>query len=105
CRVAEAAIRVLTDAATAEFERIHGQVPGGELLIVGYGRLGGGVLTHASDLDVVFLFTGDHAAESDGGLRLGATLYFNRLAQRVIVALSVPTAEGALYEVDTRLRP
>ncbi|QYU71124.1 hypothetical protein J4558_19865 [Leptolyngbya sp. 15MV] len=36
---------------------------------------------------------------------MGATLYFNRLAQRVGAALSVPTAEGALYEVDTRLRP
>jgi len=104
-RVAQAAIQVLTRAATAEFERIHGKVPGGELVIVGYGRLGGGVLTHASDLDMVFLFTGDHAAESDGGRPLGATLYFNRLAQRVIAALSVPTAEGALYEVDTRLRP
>ena len=105
CRVAEAAIRVLTRAATSEFERIHGMVPGGELLIVGYGRLGGGVLTHASDLDVVFLFTGDHSSESNGTRPLGATLYFNRLAQRVIAALSVPTAEGALYEVDTRLRP
>lgn len=104
-RVAEAAIAVLARAATAEFERVHGQVPGGELLIVGYGRLGGGVLTHASDLDVVFLFTGDHATESNGDRPLGATLYFNRLAQRVIAALSVPTAEGALYEVDTRLRP
>ena len=104
-RVAQAAIQVLTRAATAEFERVHGKVPGGELVIVGYGRLGGGVLTHASDLDMVFLFTGDHAAESDGNRPLGATLYFNRLAQRVIAALSVPTAEGALYEVDTRLRP
>ncbi len=105
CRVAEAALSVLADAATAEFERVHGKVPGAELLIVGYGRLGGGVLTHASDLDVVFLFTGDHSAESDGGRPLGATLYFNRLAQRVVAALSVPTAQGALYEVDTRLRP
>src|SRR5262249_8214673 len=31
--------------------------------------------------------------------------YFNRLATRVINALSVQTAAGALYEVDTRLRP
>ena len=105
CRVAEAALTVLTRAATAEFERVHGKVPGGELVIMGYGRLGGGALTHASDLDLVFLFTGDHGAESDGARPLGATLYFNRLAQRVIAALSVPTAEGALYEVDTRLRP
>lgn len=104
-RVAEAALTTLADAATAEFRRAHGSVAGGDLLVMGYGRLGGGMLTHASDLDVVFLFTGDHGAESDGERPLGATLYFNRLAQRVIAALSVPTAEGALYEVDTRLRP
>lgn len=104
-RVAEAALAVLANAATAEFERVHGRIPGGALVIMGYGRLGGGALTHASDLDLVFLFTGDHSAESDGARPLGATLYFNRLAQRVIAALSVPTAEGALYEVDTRLRP
>ncbi len=104
-RVAEAALQVLVDATRAEFERVHGRVPGGELLILGLGRLGGGALTHASDLDLVFLFTGDHATESDGARPLGATLYFNRLGQRVVAALSVPTAEGALYEVDTRLRP
>ncbi len=105
CRVAEAALAVLAEAATAEFERVHGRIPGGELVIMGYGRLGGGALTHASDLDLVFLFTGEHSAESDGPRPLGATLYFNRLAQRVIAALSVATAEGALYEVDTRRRP
>jgi glutamate-ammonia-ligase adenylyltransferase len=104
-RIAEAAVRVLTDAAVEEFERQHGKVPGGELVILGLGRLGGGALTHASDLDLVYLFTGDHAAESDGRRPLGATLYFNRLSQRVTAALSVPTAEGALYEVDIRLRP
>jgi glutamate-ammonia-ligase adenylyltransferase len=104
-RVAEAALAVLADAARQEFEAVHGRVPGGELVVLGLGRLGGGALTHASDLDLVFLFTGDLAAESDGKRPLGATLYFNRLAQRVIAALSVPTAEGALFEVDTRLRP
>lgn len=104
-RTAEAALAVLTAATVNEFERTHGAVPGAALVIVGLGRLGGGALTHASDLDIVFLFNGDHAAESDGTRPLGATLYFNRLAQRVIAALSVPTAEGALYEVDTRLRP
>ncbi|MDP3906608.1 bifunctional [glutamine synthetase] adenylyltransferase/[glutamine synthetase]-adenylyl-L-tyrosine phosphorylase [Novosphingobium sp.] len=104
-RVAEAALTVLADATVAEFERAHGRIAGGELVTLGLGRMGGGALTHASDLDLVFLFTGDHASESDGRRPLGATLYFNRLAQRVSGALSVPTAEGALYEVDTRLRP
>ncbi|MDE2561295.1 MAG: bifunctional [glutamine synthetase] adenylyltransferase/[glutamine synthetase]-adenylyl-L-tyrosine phosphorylase [Sphingomonadales bacterium] len=104
-RVAEAAIRVLGEAAAREFAETHGHVLGDRLLILGLGRLGGAALTHASDLDVVFLFSGDFASESDGRRPLGATLYFNRLSQRVIAALSVPTAAGALYEIDTRLRP
>jgi glutamate-ammonia-ligase adenylyltransferase len=104
-RVAEAALVALTDATVAEFEALHGRVPGGELAILALGRLGGGALTHASDLDLIYLFTGDHLAESDGRKPLGATLYFNRLAQRVTAALSVPTASGPLYEIDTRLRP
>lgn len=104
-RVAEAAIEVLGRAAIDEFSLNHGVVAESDLGILGLGRLGGAALTHASDLDLVFLFSGDHAAESDGRRPLGATLYFNRLAQRVIAALSVPTAAGALFEVDTRLRP
>jgi glutamate-ammonia-ligase adenylyltransferase len=104
-RVAQAAIMVLGDAATREFERVHGQVPDSRMAILGLGRLGGGALTHASDLDLVFLFSGDFMAESEGPKPLGGTLYFNRLAQRVIAALSVPTAAGALYDVDVRLRP
>jgi glutamate-ammonia-ligase adenylyltransferase len=104
-RVAEAAINVLADAAVAEFEAVHGRVPGSDLLILGLGRLGGEALTHASDLDLVYLFSGTHEAESDGRKPLRATDYFNRLGPRVTAALSVPTAAGPLYDVDTRLRP
>ncbi|WP_241233689.1 glutamine-synthetase adenylyltransferase [Altericroceibacterium xinjiangense] len=104
-RVAEAAIRAGAEAAVEEFRQVHGRVPGENLLILGLGRLGGGALTHASDLDVIYLFRGDIGVESDGPRPLTASLYFNRLAQRVTAALSVPTAEGRLYEVDTRLRP
>lgn len=104
-RVAEAAIRVLADATVAEFALKHGRVPGSELVVLALGRMGGGALTHASDLDLIYLFNGDFAAESDGEKRLGAVLYYNRLAQRLTGALSVATALGPLYEVDTRLRP
>jgi glutamate-ammonia-ligase adenylyltransferase len=103
--LAEAALQTLTTATVAEFEKAHGKVPDSELVILALGRLGGEALTHASDLDLILLFTGDHLAESDGPRPLGATQYYNRLAQRVIASLSVPTASGALYEVDTRLRP
>jgi glutamate-ammonia-ligase adenylyltransferase len=104
-RVAEAAIEVLGETTVAEFQRVHGTVPDSRIVVLGLGRLGGAALTHASDLDLVFLFSGDHLRESDGQRPLGATLYYNRLAQRMIGALSVPTAAGALYEIDTRLRP
>ena len=104
-RVAEAAIGVLAGATIAEFAKAHGTVPGSELVILALGRMGGAMLTHASDLDLIYLFTGDFAAESDGPKPLGATLYYNRLAQRVTAALSVATAAGPLYQIDTRLRP
>jgi glutamate-ammonia-ligase adenylyltransferase len=104
-RVAEAALEAAAEAACGEFERAHGKVVGGELVVLALGRLGGAALTHASDLDLVYLFTGALGVASGGRRPLGASHYFNRLAQRVTAALSVPTAEGALYEVDTRLRP
>ncbi len=103
--LAEAAVGILTQATVTEFERAHGRVPNSELLILALGRLGGEALTHASDLDLILLFTGDYRMDSDGERPLGATQYYNRLAQRVIAALSVATASGALYEIDTRLRP
>jgi len=104
-RTAEAALAVCAEGAEREFARVHGRLAEHELVILGLGRLGGGVLTHASDLDLVYLFEGDLEGQSEGGRPLGVTLYFNRLSQRVTAALSVATAEGPLYEVDTRLRP
>ena len=103
--LAEAALRALTAATIADFEATNGKVAGGELVILALGRLGGEALTHASDLDLVLLFTGNFDTESDGAKPMGATQYFNRLAQRVVAALSVSTSSGALYEIDTRLRP
>ena len=104
-RVAEAAVHVVADATVAEFERSHGRVQNSELVILALGRMGGAALTHASDLDLIYIFTGDFAAESDGAKPLGAVHYYNRLAQRVTAGLSVATAAGPLYDVDTRLRP
>ena len=103
--VAEGAIIALASAATREFEQLHGTVSGAELLILGLGRLGGRALTHASDLDLIFIFDAAEGSHSDGAKPLSATDYFNRLARRIVAALSVPTASGPLYDVDTRLRP
>jgi glutamate-ammonia-ligase adenylyltransferase len=103
--LAEAAVRVLARRASDEFASAHGRVAGGEMVVLGLGRLGGRALTHASDLDLIFLFDAPPDARSDGRKPLPATDYYNRLASRISAALGVPTAAGPLYEVDTRLRP
>ncbi len=103
--LADAALAVIVPAVVEDFARSHGSVKCSAPLILALGRYGGQALTHASDLDLVYLFSGDHEAMSDGAKPLTAGLYFNRLAARLTAALSVPTAAGALYEVDTRLRP
>ncbi len=104
-RVAEGALVALAEAAVNEFQLAHGSFPGSELVILGLGRLGGHSLTHASDLDIIYLHTAGQGRASDGQKPLGPNDYFNRLASRVTAALSVPTAAGPLYEVDQRLRP
>lgn len=103
--LAEAAIVVLAELVAREFERAHGVIEGGELLILGLGRLGGRALTHASDLDLIYLFAAPPDAQSDGPKSLTATDYYNRLASRITAAIGMPTAAGPLYDVDTRLRP
>jgi glutamate-ammonia-ligase adenylyltransferase len=104
-RVAEGALIALGEAAQAEFSNTHGLFPDSELIMLGLGRFGGYSLTHASDLDLICLHTAAPDGVSGGRKPLGPNDYYNRLARRVTAALSVPTASGPLYDVDTRLRP
>jgi len=103
--LAEAAVVASTELVSKEFRRTHGDVAGGELVVLGLGRLGGRALTHASDLDLIYLFDAPSGTQSNGTKPLPATDYYNRLASRIGAALGTPTAAGPLYDVDTRLRP
>lgn len=104
--VAEASILALFDACLAELVVAHGRVPGAEMCVIGMGRLGGREMTATSDLDLIFVYESPPGVQvSDGERPLSASVYFSRLAQRLITALTAMTAEGGLYEVDMRLRP
>ncbi len=93
-------------AVLREIEAHHGRFPSGRVAIAGMGKLGSFELTAGSDIDLILLYDyDDAAAESDGPKPLDPVRYFTRLTQRLISALSAPTAEGVLYEVDMRLRP
>jgi len=69
------------------------------------GKLGGREMTATSDLDLILLYDHAEGASSDGRRPLAGPQYFARFTQRLIAALSAPTAEGRLYDVDFRLRP
>ncbi len=104
--LAEVVVSALLDEVRREFERAHGRIRGGDVAVLAMGKLGGREMTAASDLDLIFLYDFDErATASDGERPLPGPQYFTRLTQRLLAALSAPTAEGALYEVDFRLRP
>nr|WP_147179195.1 bifunctional [glutamine synthetase] adenylyltransferase/[glutamine synthetase]-adenylyl-L-tyrosine phosphorylase [Ciceribacter naphthalenivorans] len=93
-------------AVIAEVEAVHGKVAGGRVALAGMGKLGSFELTAGSDVDLILLYEhDDDAGESDGAKPLDPVRYYTRLTQRLIAALSAPTGEGVLYEVDMRLRP
>ena len=63
-------------------------------------------MTATSDLDLIVLYNLDpDKGESDGARPLDPVVYYGRLTQRLISALTVPTRRGLLYAVDMRLRP
>ena len=64
--------------------------------IIGYGKLGGKELGYGSDLDIVFVFDDDD--ENAGEI-------YAAFVRKMINWLTVKTAEGDLFEIDTALRP
>jgi glutamate-ammonia-ligase adenylyltransferase len=104
--IAEVALEGVWPYVQAEFAEKHGHLPGPGMAVIAMGKLGGKEMTISSDLDLIFVYEApDETAESDGPKPLEPTRYYARLAQRLINAISAPTGEGKLYEVDMRLRP
>jgi [glutamine synthetase] adenylyltransferase / [glutamine synthetase]-adenylyl-L-tyrosine phosphorylase len=104
--LAECLVARLQDAVEAEMIRAHGRVPGGAASILAMGKLGGREMTATSDLDLILVYDFNaNALQSNGARPLAPSQYYARFTQRLVMALSAPTAEGLLYDVDMRLRP
>jgi len=104
--LADLTIGAALEAVIEQFAIRHGRVSGGRVAILGMGKLGSRELTAGSDVDLILLYDHDpDAEESDGEKPLAPSHYYSRLTQRLIAAVSAPTAEGVLYELDLRLRP
>lgn len=103
--VAEAVIRALFARTELAFCERYGRIAGGSVMLLAMGKLGGREMSVTSDLDLIFIYDGPDEAVSDGPRALSAPDYYARFAQRLINALTVPTSEGKLYDVDMQLRP
>ncbi len=98
-------VELVLKRVRAEFAKIHGHIPGAEMILVAYGKAGSREMTANSDLDLVVIYEAPPDAISDGGRSLMPAEYFARLTQRLVSALSVQMRTGTLYEIDLRLRP
>ncbi len=104
--IAETVIAGLLPVVENELAASAGRLKGAGFAVIAMGKLGGREMTATSDLDLVFVYDVPPGVEaSDGAKPLPPSLYFARLAQRLIAALTTPTGAGTLYDVDMRLRP
>jgi glutamate-ammonia-ligase adenylyltransferase len=105
-RIASIVLSTISPYVEAEFQKSHGTLPGADMCLLAYGKLGSYEMTPTSDLDMVIIYTTPpDIKQSDGKRPLSPPEYYKRLVQRYINAISAPTNEGTLYEVDMRLRP
>jgi [glutamine synthetase] adenylyltransferase / [glutamine synthetase]-adenylyl-L-tyrosine phosphorylase len=95
--LADATISAMARVAARETCRRSGDEPGC-YVVCGLGKLGGREMSSGSDLDLIVIYDPGEGAS-------GAAGWFTRFTQTLVTALSAPTAEGLLYEVDMQLRP
>jgi glutamate-ammonia-ligase adenylyltransferase len=102
--LAETLLNRLFAKVRDEFAVRHGTIAGANTALLAFGKMASREMTFTSDLDFILLYDAPDT-ESDGERPLATPHYFARLTQRLVAAISAPTAEGVLYEADMRLRP
>jgi glutamate-ammonia-ligase adenylyltransferase len=68
--------------------------------VIAYGKLGGRELGYGSDLDLVFVYDDTDEADKDRALEAYAAF-----VRKLITWLTLQTAAGSLFDIDTALRP
>ena len=114
CDLAEVVLEAVYQLANRALQQQYGTAECSEagerrsaqLAIIGYGKLGGYEMHYQSDLDLIFLHDSSGEQQHTNGAKVVEnSVYFARLAQKIISMTSVLTASGKLYEIDSRLRP
>ena len=104
--IADISLNTIFPHVQKEFEKKYGLIEKGEFAIIALGQMGAQHMAINSDLDLIAIYDcPNQDAQSNGDKKLPISQYYTRLMQRFISAVSAPTAEGKLYEIDMRLRP
>jgi [glutamine synthetase] adenylyltransferase / [glutamine synthetase]-adenylyl-L-tyrosine phosphorylase len=96
--LADAILECTLRWAWSQLKQRHRDAP--QFAIVAYGKLGGKELGYGSDLDVVFVFDDRDEPDADRALEV-----YSLFVRRLITWLTVRTASGELFDIDTALRP
>jgi [glutamine synthetase] adenylyltransferase / [glutamine synthetase]-adenylyl-L-tyrosine phosphorylase len=99
--ILNAAYQRVLEQLTAEHGAPHTSTGPALFSVISLGKLGGGELNYSSDIDLMFLYSGN--GETASGL--SNKEFFKKLANLYTELLSTYTAEGMCYRVDLRLRP
>jgi glutamate-ammonia-ligase adenylyltransferase len=92
--LADAVLRVTARWCWSRLKTRHREEPA--IAIVGYGKLGGKELGYGSDLDIVFVYEDEDERAQE---------IYAAYVRKLINWMTVKTADGDLYEIDTALRP
>ncbi len=104
--LADAALQLLLPAVLDGVAARHGRVRGAAMAVVALGKAGGREMMAGSDLDLMLIYSlPAQAAESDGARPIAASQWYTRAAHAFVAALTARGPEGALYDIDMRLRP
>ena len=96
--LADATLACTIRWAWKHLKQRHRDLP--QIAVIAYGKLGGKELGYGSDLDVVFLY--DDAGEPDPDK---ASEVYATFVRKLIGWLTLRTAAGELFDIDTALRP
>lgn len=128
--LADVTLEAAVGICEAELTRRHGvpltAEPDGTVrpsafAVIGLGKLGGGELNFSSDIDLMFVYTGEgETAGLPGGGEPGAAgtgdagpvpgrvsnkEFYRKLGEMLVKAIGEVTPEGHVFRVDMRLRP
>ncbi len=103
--IGHAVVAGLWPHVCADIARRHGPPPGRGGVVLAMGSLGASEMTAISDLDLIVIFDAHGVEMTEGRRPLDPRGWFAKATKALITALSAPTGEGKLYDVDMRLRP